>query len=506
MPKIAALFFPLVLTLPAAAGAKKFDPEARAKFLAPFLDAQTIGVIHVDVTRIDVDLLSARLAEAARWSSKELAREKALLQEKLGAFAKAGVKEVYVVFSLADLLDLPFVVAPLEEGVKEGAVAELFDKVLTIPGVHEKIGNVYFGGSKRIRERLRTLKPASRPEVAKALAAAGDTTIQLLFFMPPDGRRVMDEMLPTLPKEIGGGPSSTLTRGLLWAAIGADVSPKLSLNVVIQSEDAAAAKKLRDWIAGVYKLLGEQKEVKQFLPNFDKLAAAFLPKVEGDRLTLTVEEKTLVAVLLPVVQQMRLAASRDQSMNNLKQLGLALHSYHDVHKNFPPAASHDKAGKPLLSWRVHLLPHLGEEKLYKEFRLDEPWDSEHNKKLIPRMPAVFRSPFSLAGPGETVYLAPVGKKTMFFDEKGTRVSDVTDGLSNTIFLIEADDQHAVPWTKPQDLKYDPKQPAAGLHSHGSTGYLVLIADGSVHFLPTAIKADTLRALFTRNGGERGWSP
>jgi hypothetical protein len=506
MRKITALLLPLLLALPASAGEKKFDPEARARFLAPFLDSLTLGIIHFDVTRVDAETLSARLAEAAGWSPKELAREKALLQEALAAYARAGVKEVYIVFSLADLLNMPFALVPLEEGAKEAAVAELFDRVLGISGVHEKIGNAYFGGSKRTRERLRTFKPTPRPEVAKAFAAAGDTAVQLLFFLPEGSRRVIEEMLPTLPKEIGGGPSTTLTRGLRWAAAGADASPKLTLNLVIQSENAAAAKKLRDWIAAVFKHLGEQKEVKRFLPNFDKLAASFLPRVDGDRLTLTVEEKTLVTVVLPVIQRVRSAASRAESMNHLRQFGVALHNYHDVHKTFPPAASHGKDGKPLLSWRVQILPYLGEEKLYSEFRLNEPWDSEHNKKLIPRMPKVFHSPHSLTGPGQTVYLAPVGKDTMFSDDKGTRVADVTHGLANTIFVVEADDRHAVPWTKPQDLNYDPKQPTAGLNTFGSTGYLVLMADGSTRFLPAAIKADILRALFTRSDPVPGEIP
>jgi hypothetical protein len=77
---------------------------------------------------------------------------------------------------------------------------------------------------------------------------------------------------------------------------------------------------------------------------------------------------------------------------NLKQLGTALHAYHDKFGHFPPAASYDLQGKPLLSWRVHLLPFLGEDKLYQEFHLNEPWDSDHNKKLLSRMPAVYRTP------------------------------------------------------------------------------------------------------------------
>lgn len=83
-----------------------------------------------------------------------------------------------------------------------------------------------------------------------------------------------------------------------------------------------------------------------------------------------------------------------------------MHIYHDVNKTLPPAV-HSKDGKPLLSWRVLVLPYIEEDKLYREFHLDEPWDSPHNKKLLSRMPAVLRSPLSnIADQGRTVYLTP----------------------------------------------------------------------------------------------------
>ena len=85
-----------------------------------------------------------------------------------------------------------------------------------------------------------------------------------------------------------------------------------------------------------------------------------------------------------------------------------------------PAASHDKNGKPLLCWRVHILPYLGEEKLYKEFHLDEPWDSPHNKKLLSQMPKIYRAPGALAADtSATYYQVFVGKK-----EAGVKVRPI----------------------------------------------------------------------------------
>ena len=105
-------------------------------------------------------------------------------------------------------------------------------------------------------------------------------------------------------------------------------------------------------------------------------------------------------------------------MNQLHQIARAMHNYEQANNGFPPAYSVDKNGKPLLSWRVAILPYLEEEDLHEQFHLDEPWDSEHNKKLIARMPAVFRCPDSQAAPGKTTYLTVRGKDTIFPGDKG----------------------------------------------------------------------------------------
>jgi prepilin-type processing-associated H-X9-DG protein len=192
-----------------------------------------------------------------------------------------------------------------------------------------------------------------------------------------------------------------------------------------------------------------------------------------------------------------------QCADNLMGLARALHDYHATYGKFPAVANFDKQNKPLLSWRVHILPYLGEVGLYNEFHFNEPWDSDHNKKLIARMPAVYRCPGQKSlGAGKTTYLAPVGKATMFTgDPKGLRFTDVVDGTSFTIFIVDADDKHAVTWTKPEDLKYDPEQPLAGLIGRHKGVVPVLFVDGSVHFLRDTINKKTLQALFTRNGGE-----
>ena len=181
----------------------------------------------------------------------------------------------------------------------------------------------------------------------------------------------------------------------------------------------------------------------------------------------------------------------------------AILAYEEKNGTFPAFASRDKAGKPLLSWRVNLLPYLGEQELYKQFKLDEPWDSPHNKKLIPKMPAVYRPAISKERvPTHTTFLAPLGAATMFPPAGGLRVADIRNGTSTTIMLVDVRTSKAVIWTEPADLKYDAKDSFRDLAQRHGGEIMVGMVDGTVHFLPKTIDKATMAALFTRNGGEK----
>jgi hypothetical protein len=190
------------------------------------------------------------------------------------------------------------------------------------------------------------------------------------------------------------------------------------------------------------------------------------------------------------------------SMNNLKQIMLAMLNYESTFRGFPAAAGPMKPGQPPVSWRVLILPYIDRIDLFREYHRDEPWDSANNKKLLARMPAVYKAPGSkVAAQGKTNYLAVVGDEYALSADKRRMPADITDGLSRTIMVVEASDEKAVPWTKPEDLAVDKKKPAAGLVGLRHGGFLAGFCDGSVQLIPAAISAETLHALFTRAGGE-----
>jgi hypothetical protein len=194
------------------------------------------------------------------------------------------------------------------------------------------------------------------------------------------------------------------------------------------------------------------------------------------------------------------AKQRMQSANNLKQLALAMHNYHDATGRFPPQAIYDKDGKPLLSWRVLLLPYLDQNDLYKQFRLNEPWDSENNKKLLEKMPDVFAVPDTQAAKDhETYYQGFVGPGAVFDGKTGIKITDITDGTSNTILFVEA--AKPVAWSKPEDVTFDNNMLLPKVGGLYKNGFQAALCDGSVRMLPPSVGEETLRALVTRNGGE-----
>jgi RNA polymerase sigma factor (sigma-70 family) len=185
--------------------------------------------------------------------------------------------------------------------------------------------------------------------------------------------------------------------------------------------------------------------------------------------------------------------------NNLNQIGLGMHNYRGAHGRFAAPAIQGADGKPLLSWRVAILPYIGESELYNEFKLDEPWDSPHNKPLLERMPSLYAS--APRPPGQpqrnlTHFQVFVGEGTPFEGGSGPRWEDFPDGPDRTILTVEADE--AVPWTKPDDLPYATDKPLPSLGKGPRGNFLVLMANGSSRFIPAKFDEVLLRRAITRD--------
>ncbi len=215
-----------------------------------------------------------------------------------------------------------------------------------------------------------------------------------------------------------------------------------------------------------------------------------------------------LALLLPPVSRVREAGPSGYAKNNLKQMALAMHNHNDAYGSLPQATAYrDKDGKPLLSWRVALLPFIEQDNLFKQFKLDEPWDSPHNIKLLPRIPRTYLlADQTNTGAGLTHYQVLVGPdayedfptgKPGF--QLGLKIpGSFPDGTSNTILFVIA--EQGVPWTKPDDLQYDPNGPLPRLSKRYPVGYIFGLADGGTRTVPFSISEQTLRNAITRSDG------
>lgn len=210
----------------------------------------------------------------------------------------------------------------------------------------------------------------------------------------------------------------------------------------------------------------------------------------------------VIGLLLPTVQRSREVARRTQCKNNLKLLALALHNYHDVYAAFPPAYTVDENGQRLHSWRTLILPWLEHSDRYQKIDLSKPWNHHSNAEAFKTTPDFYRCPSFELPQDSTTYLAVVGENACFHPTKPRAISEITDGTTNTIMVIEVPVKQAVPWMSPQDADEQTVlniNPADKLAHTG--GVQAALADGSVRFLSATMAPETRRAVISINGEE-----
>lgn len=207
-----------------------------------------------------------------------------------------------------------------------------------------------------------------------------------------------------------------------------------------------------------------------------------------------------------------------QCANNLKQIAIALHNYHDVFKSFPPAYISDDDGRPMHSWRVLILPFVEQQALYEKYDFNEPWDGPNNRLLLSQIPWVYRCPTCETryhgNSTFTSYQAVVGKETVWPKDRACRISEIIDGPARTALVLEVSDVNT-PWMSPQDISYDK---AIDLLSSRTadfdTGHITqsffyewangrnsAFVDGSVHFLHGSIDRDAATQFLEIEDGQ-----
>ncbi len=499
----------LMLTMVASPLALAADNE---EDLAALMDESAVALARIDVTADEPGATFASLAFGGALQAQSVNLPE-VFRKLLTA---AGVRHVILIMQVDPKLPTgsqPFAmdavcVIPFDKA----EAAETFAKLPGLPtassgrrvatrGRYCLVGGTDLVDSALADSALGGRHPP-RPGVSAALAAGGDAPLVVVIAPSADQRHVLTSLLPTLPAEHGGDILRTWAAQTEWTAFA--FVPEKSFKMIVRAKSPQSAivlaGSLDEFLSGT---VGKIRAINGRPVQLGTVLAAMEQRVENDQIVLTVDLAKLPPgenIFRQVTDSALMAVNRQQAMQHLMRIAIGFHKYHDVNKRFPDTTIKSADGKPLLSWRVQLLPYLDQEALYKEFHLDEPWDSEHNRNLIERMPDVYRLTTGLP-PGKTCVQLPVGATTAWPDGKGLAIREFTDGTSRTILAIETDDEHAAIWTQPADLVFDPANPTTGLGNHFGEGFLSISADGAAHFLPMDIKPETLRQLFTPAGRE-----
>jgi hypothetical protein len=528
----------VIVAVTAALVSSQLAGGAELGALNKYLADDVVAVAYVDLTKVDISAAVddfARL-EVANDAELALARKQAsAVQMEFEELTVPGATRVFALLRMSDLAHGgPTWIAEVKPGGDAEQVAAVlkgwFAAARQTPGpaggpaslapaevVVE--GDVVLGAASAVQ--LEIMKASREGAPREGAQAALDVLLSsdagFIAFGDDDSRRVLREMFPQLPAPFMEIDGKLLADGVDWAAVTLKLPPDPVVGVAIEAtnDDAlnvmsGAADKGLAMLKAMVMAASVQGdgEAASLIP----VVALLKPETKDQRISVILgdDEEELVAfrqVVAPAVRAAREAARRSQRMNNFKHIALAMLNYESAKKSYPPAASYDAAGKPLLSWRVHVLPYIEQQALYDEFHLDEPWDSEHNRKLIARMPAVYADPSEpgLAAQGRTTYQVPVGEGTVFGAREGTPIREIRDGTSNTILAVEVVADRAVPWTKPEDWEVDFDDPLRGVRrgekdDRGGV-FSAAYCDGSVRVIHSNIDSTVFKSLLTFAGEE-----
>lgn len=524
-----------------AADAFAAEPVNHAAILAPFVNQDSFAVAYADIAALDLPKNHETALGPQMWMVMQSLPSEVVAQILIAdmaqtlavRFREAGGQGIYILAGLGDVhIDGgPILIATAQPGRGLEGIHQFFgvtiQEMTENPSyrtlhpyikqldVQQKSGVVLVGVKETVA-RYASMKSAPRNELTSPLARmAGEGAIASVVFCPgADFRRVVRELWPELPGALAPLNGELADRWLhLEAAING--SPKMNPRLALYTSDPESAstfvKLWNDLPTAVTQFGGNKKSLEQARGYAQLLVSTLQAKADGTRVAINVATEpdnltrlgTMFSQALDVANE---ASNHRERVQRFKQIAIAMHNYYDTYKCLPPAAIRDKDGKPLLSWRVAILPYIDQSDLYKQFHLDEPWDSSHNRSLIDKLPGTYMDlgpkADQLNREGKTTCQVPVGPQTVFYKNEGTKFAEITDGTSNTILVIEVDPKRAVEWTKPEDWDVDMKQIRKGLERPDRSAFTAAFGDGHVELIDLSKIDDAkLRALLTRAGRE-----
>jgi prepilin-type processing-associated H-X9-DG protein len=507
--------------------------------IAPYITDDVSSVVYLDLPKFNLPAIAAEFERLKLIPDDQLEnakRDTAAVQANFSALTGLGAQRAYLLGRASDLFQGgPVLLIEVAEESQGQAVADWLkpwaQKAQTLGDVAEYLpkefrahGRFVIGAASRERfdAIVASRDESPRQEALDALRATGDADVCWVAFGDADSRRVFREMFPQLPAPFMEIDGKLLADSLKWISLTFTLPPDPTVTVSLETTDKDTAaifetsvEKGLTLAKGMMMMeLASKNEVhrrraKEVLP----VLAMLEPRVDDTQLTITFgddrEEKAFLRNYLPQVAEGALAtAVRQTRMTRFKHIALGMNNYDSARGAFPAAASYDADGKPLLSWRVQILPYMDQTELWKKFRLDEPWDSEHNRKLVSQMPDVYADPdptvrTAIGDSGLTTFVVPTGEGLVFDGKEGMKFRELKDGSSNTILAVEVVPKRAVVWTKPDDWSVDLSDPLDGVKRDDRGFFTAAFCDGHVRTIHiSSTPPAMLKAMLTRAAADR----
>lgn len=484
--------------------------------LKPALDTQTIAIINMDLANLQFQQLGEQIGSNIKSpiQSKLLNQIASDYQDAFTQLHRAGATEINIVFKLGTLVPDNRLIAIKCNGSNSiDQVKGVLQKLDGLFGENARISSrddFVYTGSFHWKHEWNELA-ANPPEwyqlhsaaelgsLEKAIENAGDAPIRMAFSLSADHKRALVEFDPE-SFAAGRIDSPASIENLEWISLSFEPkSRSLKLQIETGNSDSANA---------VAKKLGESFSFASAAPAFRNNVPELCEWLQSldictnnNSIQLNLKDESYDAAINGIAESVfhQLNQQRfSQSIGQMRQMIFAIHKYLDAEGSFPPAFSKADDGSPLLSWRVLILPYLGEQELYERFHLDEPWDSEHNLKLAKQTPEVYARLFGKELDGKTRFVAPFGKTAIA--EKGATIGEITDGTSATVAIMEVTPAQAVTWTMPDKFSIEQEDLILKIVEKGATGFWTTFCDGSAQYIPKEIDPQSLKWLMTINDG------
>jgi hypothetical protein len=485
-PVTALLFAVVVLVNSLTADAQEF--------IRSYIEDSTFLLAEVNLSKVDLKQAVKMLAtedQATSTSPALSASLEALAGGILNGLRSADVNKLYITSSLDGWFSEPPFAASTAIFIPSSSIESAMRVVepLVELGKNSIKGlNIYKvpGGlvicHERLFVRIKDCPKAHRDDLIDLLSKESEVFLRIRcqepLFLKNDVKNVLPEQMELEPglmihprRMISGSRYSDLLIDL--------ASEQLTVSTTC--EDAISAAQLLQDLGSI---------AKERLPLMESIDL----KAAGDQCSMRLSLSKETNMLNRVLSDFGMSSAQQKTMTKMRQVAIAIYNFENNYAYLPPRETRNKKNESLLSWRVFLLPYLNQEELYKEFHLDEAWDSPHNKPLISKIPEVFQSNDLQVKDGYTQIVLPICKGSLWEGEgKPRRLAEILDGTSNTILLVEGPAEKAVIWTKPEELSLGESTLVEDLAGDRRT-FTVVAADGSSRMLPSNMKDEQLRLL------------